>query len=205
MKDFWNERYADKDYVYGQAPNKYFKEKIDEMQPGKILLPAEGEGRNAVHAASLDWDVSAFDISEKGKEKALNLANNQSVEINYKVGDLPDLDYKDEQFDVIALIFAHFSEEKKENYLKKFKKLLKRGGVIIFEAFSKEQIDIQKENPKSGGPKNAEMLFSKEELQTYFSGYEFEEFEDLITELSEGKYHQGKAAVIRFVAKKPLN
>ncbi|PRX50699.1 class I SAM-dependent methyltransferase [Salegentibacter salegens] len=113
MKDFWNERYADKDYVYGQAPNEYFKEKIDEMRPGKILLPAEGEGRNAVYAALQQWEVSAFDISEKGKEKALNLANNQSVEIDYKVGDLPELDYKDEQFDVIALIFAHFSEEEK--------------------------------------------------------------------------------------------
>ncbi|WP_339647854.1 class I SAM-dependent methyltransferase [Salegentibacter sp. UBA1130] len=94
MKNFWNERYADEDYVYGKTPNEYFKEKIDEMPPGKILLPAEGEGRNAVYAASLDREV---DISEKGKEKALNLANKQSVEIDYKVGDLPDLDYKDEQ------------------------------------------------------------------------------------------------------------
>ncbi|PKD16172.1 methyltransferase [Salegentibacter salinarum] len=205
MKEFWNERYADADYVYGKAPNEYFKEKIDEMQPGKILLPAEGEGRNAVYAAVLEWEVSAFDISIKGKEKALKLAQTENVEIDYKVGGLPQLDYKEEQFDCIALIFAHFSEDKKDNYLKRFKQLLKGGGVIIFEAFSKEQIDIQKDNPKSGGPKNAEMLFSKEELQTCFSGYEFEEFEDLITELSEGKFHQGKAAVIRFVARKPLN
>ncbi|MBZ9630366.1 class I SAM-dependent methyltransferase [Salegentibacter sp. LM13S] len=204
MKDFWNERYAEKDYVYGKAPNKYFKNKIGEIAPGKILFPAEGEGRNAVYASSKDWEVSAFDISEKGKEKALKLSEEEGVKIDYKVGRLPELGYKKEQFDVIALIFAHFSPEDKQNYIEEFKSLLKPDGVVIFEAFSKEQIDIQKENPQSGGPKNAEMLFSKEELQTIFGGYKFEEFEDRITELSEGKYHQGKAAVIRFVAKKPI-
>ncbi|MBZ9731561.1 class I SAM-dependent methyltransferase [Salegentibacter sp. JZCK2] len=205
MKDFWNERYAETDYAYGKAPNEYFKEKIDEMQPGKILLPAEGEGRNAVYAATQEWEVSAIDISEKGKEKALKLANAEDVQIDYKLGELPELGYKEEQFDVIALIFAHFAREDKENYLEEFKNLLKPGGLFIFEAFSKEQIDIQKENPKSGGPKDAEMLFSKEEVQTSFKGYKFEQFEDKVTELSEGKYHQGQAAVIRFVAKKPLN
>lgn len=205
MEDFWNERYAEQDYVYGKAPNKYFKEKLDDLNPGKILFPAEGEGRNAVYAAGQDWEVSAFDISEKGKEKALKLSEAEGVSIDYKVGKLPDLDYKEKEFDAIALIFAHFSPEDKETYFKAFRDLLKPGGVIIFEAFSKEQIDFQKQNSKAGGPKDAEMLFSKEELQTSFSGYEFEEFEDTETELSEGKYHQGKAAVIRFLAKKPLN
>ncbi len=205
MEDFWNERYAEQDYVYGKAPNKYFKEKLDDLNPGKILFPAEGEGRNVVYAAGQDWEVSAFDISEKGKEKALKLSEAEGVSIDYKVGKLPDLDYKEKEFDAIALIFAHFSPEDKETYFKAFRDLLKPGGVIIFEAFSKEQIDFQKQNSKAGGPKDAEMLFSKEELQTSFSGYEFEEFEDTETELSEGKYHQGKAAVIRFLAKKPLN
>ena len=88
MKEFWNERYAEKEYVYGKAPNKYFKEKIDEIKPGKILFPAEGEGRNAIYAASKDWEVSAFDISEKGKEKALKLSEEEGVHIDYKVGKL---------------------------------------------------------------------------------------------------------------------
>ena len=46
MKEFWDERYAEPDYVYGKAPNKYFKEKLDEIQLGEILFPAEGEGRS---------------------------------------------------------------------------------------------------------------------------------------------------------------
>ena len=73
MKKFWNERYADSQYAYGTEPNAFFKSQIDQRPAGRILLPAEGEGRNAVYAATLGWDVYAFDFSTKAKEKALLL------------------------------------------------------------------------------------------------------------------------------------
>ena len=74
MKAFWNENYGNKEYIYGTKPNVFFKEQLDKLKPGKILLPAEGEGRNAVYAASKGWSVTAFDISEIVHKKALQLA-----------------------------------------------------------------------------------------------------------------------------------
>ena len=65
MKEFWNARYNTESYAYGKNPNQYFKDQIGLLPPGKILLAAEGEGRNAVYAASLGWDVFAYDFSEK--------------------------------------------------------------------------------------------------------------------------------------------
>ena len=52
MKEFWNERYSQEAYAYGTEPNAFFKSRIDQLSPGKLLLPAEGEGRNAVYAAT---------------------------------------------------------------------------------------------------------------------------------------------------------
>lgn len=202
MKDFWNERYSEKEYVYGKKPNRYFQEKLEELRPGRILLPAEGEGRNAVYAARMDWEVSAFDISEEGKNKARKLAREYKVELDYQVGKLEVLDYKKEEFDAIGLIFAHFPKQIRENYFQQFDKYLRPGGVIIFEGFSKEQVEYQKHNPKAGGPKDAEMLYTKEELEADLRGYKFEEFEEKEIELEEGEYHKGKAAVIRFLARK---
>lgn len=71
MKLIWDKRYAGDEYVYGIHPNIFFKEKIKGIKPGKILLPAEGEGRNAVYAAALGWNVSAFDFSDKARDKAI--------------------------------------------------------------------------------------------------------------------------------------
>ncbi len=70
--EFWNTRYAEKAYAYGEKPNVFFAEKINELQPLSLLLPAEGEGRNAVYAAKLGWDVTAFDYSSEGKDKAVS-------------------------------------------------------------------------------------------------------------------------------------
>ena len=70
-REFWDERYANEEFVYGKLPNKYFKEKIVELSVGKALFAAEGEGRNAVYAATLGWEVTAFDQSLSAKKKAI--------------------------------------------------------------------------------------------------------------------------------------
>lgn len=70
MKKLWDSRYSNLNYAYGIEPNKFFKEVLDKNNfTGKILLPAEGEGRNAVYAAKKGLDVTAFDISIEGKKK----------------------------------------------------------------------------------------------------------------------------------------
>lgn len=198
----WNDRYSQKEYAYGIAPNMYLKEQLEKLPAGRILFPAEGEGRNAIFAAKLGWRVSAFDISEEGRSKALLLAEANNVTIGYNVGLLETLQYSDEQFDAIALIYAHFPAEIKSLYHRTLNKYLRKGGTIIFEAFSKKHISYQLENEKVGGPKDIASLFSLEEIKADFVNYSFIELEEKEIELSEGLYHNGKGSVIRFVAVK---
>lgn len=47
---FWNTRYEEHDSVYGLEPNVFFKEQLAHFSPGHLLLPGEGEGRNALFA-----------------------------------------------------------------------------------------------------------------------------------------------------------
>lgn len=74
MKNFWDDRYSAKDYIYGTQPNQFFKEQIDKLKAGKIMMLGEGEGRNAVYAAMRGWQVDAIDSSPVAREKAVNLA-----------------------------------------------------------------------------------------------------------------------------------
>lgn len=190
--DFWNERYAQKDYVYGTQPNVFFKEQLDRLKAGKLLLPAEGEGRNAVYAASQGWDVVAFDISKSGKEKATQLSAAQKVSINYQVTGV--LDFKtDIKFDVIGFCYTHFPIEIRKEAFQHLLKFLKPNGTVIFEAFAKAQL-----GKPSGGPKNIEMLFSIEEVKDEFSEIEFKILKEETIQLAEGNYHKGQAEVIRF-------
>lgn len=198
----WNDRYSNEEFAYGEEPNNYFKEQIEKLNPGTILFPAEGEGRNAIYAAKLGWKVSAFDISEEGKNKALKLAEINNVTIDYQVGELETLDYHTEQFDAIALIYAHFPAEIKSEIHRTLETYLRKNGIIIFEAFSKKHLEYLAINDKVGGPKDIESLFSIEEIQADFPNYEIIELTEKEIELNEGLFHNGKGSVIRFVGRK---
>ncbi|PIF71368.1 bifunctional 2-polyprenyl-6-hydroxyphenol methylase/3-demethylubiquinol 3-O-methyltransferase UbiG [Flavobacterium sp. 2] len=198
----WDDRYSNEEFAYGEEPNNYLKEQIQKLKPSAILFPAEGEGRNAIFAAKLGWNVSAFDISEEGKNKALKLAETNNVSIDYQVGELETLDFKEEQFDVIALIYAHFPAEIKSEIHKQLDKLLRKDGIIIFEAFSKKHLEYLAINDKVGGPKDIESLFSIEEIKSDFSNYEIIELEEKEIKLNEGLFHNGTGTVIRFIGRK---
>ncbi len=200
--DRWNDRYSQDEFAYGEQPNKFLKEQLEKLTPGAILSPAEGEGRNAVFAAQLGWNVSAFDISSEGKNKALKLATKYKVTIDYQVGELQSLNYKPEQFDAIALIYAHFPAAIKSSIHQTLDQYIRKGGIIIFEAFSKKHIDYLAKNEKVGGPKDLASLFSIEEIKSDFSNYEIIQLEEKEIKLNEGLYHNGIGSVIRFVGKK---
>jgi 2-polyprenyl-3-methyl-5-hydroxy-6-metoxy-1,4-benzoquinol methylase len=200
--DYWNDRYSKNEYAFGKQPNNYLKEQLEKLNAGTILFPAEGEGRNAVFAATCGWIVAAFDISVEGKNKALQLATNNNVTIDYQIGELPALNYNPDQFDAIALIYAHFPANIKSQYHKLLDKYLKKGGIIIFEAFSKKHIEYRLKNPNVGGPKDLDSLFSIEELKADFENYECIELTETEIDLNEGLYHNGRGAVIRFVGRK---
>mgnify|MGYP003949451345 CR=1 FL=1 len=198
----WDERYRRNDYAYGRQPNNYLKRHMEKLTVGNILFPAEGEGRNAVYAATLGWEVFAFDISTEGRKKAFQLAEESKVTIDYQVGELQTLDYVQGQFDAIALIYAHFPADIKSSQHKTLDKYLRKGGVIIFEAFSKKHLEYLSKDEKVGGPTDLASLFSIEEIKSDFPNYDFEELLETEIELSEGLYHNGKGSVIQFIGRK---
>lgn len=75
----WDSRYAEPGWAFGTEPNDFLREHTRLLPPkGRVLCLAEGEGRNAVHVASLGHDVTAVDISAVGMGKAAALAGLQS-------------------------------------------------------------------------------------------------------------------------------
>ncbi len=202
MHSFWDQRYASSEYVYGTEPNDFFKEQIGKFLPGNLLLPAEGEGRNAVYAARLGWQVTAFDQSREAKKKAEKLCLKNKVQIDYTTASLYEIDYKPASFDCMALIYAHFPSDKRKTYHQKLDTLLSKDAILILEGFSKKHLQLNAGNKKTSGPKDVAMLFSKEEIKKDFPNYEILLLEEKIVTLNEGAFHTNKSAIIRFVGKK---
>ena len=197
MKDFWNGRYSEKEYAYGEEPNIFFAEQLKALKPGIIILPCEGEGRNAVFSANNGWHVSAFDSSEEGKSKAFQLADKLGVKFEYIIEDAMTISYPDNSADVVALIYAHLPPDVRQCLHQKAIKWLKPGGRIIMEAFNTWQLQNT-----SGGPKDISLLYTEDMLKEDFKPVKITYLQTLETELGEGKYHKGKADIIRFTGVK---
>ena len=201
--DFWDSRYSQTDYAYGIEPSEFVKHQLKRIPKNSTLLfPAEGEGRNAVYAATQGFKVFAFDYSSEGYAKAKELANRNGVTIDYQIGSLEDMPYQPATFDAIILVYAHFFPNIREAYHKQFVSLLKPGGRIILEGFNQEHLQFNSQNPKSGGPKTKEMLFSKELLLDDFSSLKCVKLTEQVVNLSEGNYHNGRASILRYVGQK---
>ena len=199
MKKFWDLRYSQPEYAYGKEPNRYFEYILSNLKPGKILLPAEGEGRNAVFAAENGWKVTAVDFSTKARDKALNYADERNVTMNYLISDVEKYAFPENEYDVAALIYAHFPPQCRTNIHRSVIKSIKPGGTLIVEAFSKKQI-----NNNTGGPREVNLLYDLEELLYDFKGLVIGVAAETEIELSEGIYHKGRADVIRILAKKHI-
>lgn len=197
MNSFWNDRYSGIEFVYGELPNVFFAETLSTLKPGNIILPCDGEGRNAVYAAKLGWEVKAFDLSEAGKEKADHLALKYSVLIDFQIKDAATALYPNDTADVVAIIYAHLPPKVRKQLHSNVFNWLKPGGRVILETFCPEQLINS-----SGGPKDIEMLYTKEILCEDFNNFSIDYLEYEHIQLSEGEYHEGPADVIRMIAKK---
>jgi SAM-dependent methyltransferase len=196
--DFWNERYSSEEYVYGENPNHFLKEQLEKITvPGKLLLPGEGEGRNAVYAAKLGWEVEAYDQSTTGKLKAIILADKNNVKINYHIEDLLEFTPSKNFYDAVAIIYVHLNTKLRKSFNEKIIEALKPGGKIILELFSKDQL-----GKTSGGPQDLEMLYSLDEIKKDFGSLKAIILKEETINIEEGEKHSGEASVVRFVGEK---
>ena len=197
VKEFWDKRFAEPGYSYGTEPNVFFKSTIDSLHPGRIFIPGAGEGRDVVYAATKGWEVYCADLSEAGKMKALKLAAENNVRIQYDVKSIDDVQYAEDYFDVVASIYFHLPEKTRKSFCSHSIKWLKPGGLFISELFTPQQLQNT-----SGGPKDVALLVTAEQMAKDLQELEIIKNEETEVILNEGKYHRGKANVVRFIGKK---
>ena len=99
--------------------------------------------------------------------------------------------------DVVAFIYAHFPATIRKQIHQKAITWLKPGGKLILEAFNPQQLQYN-----SGGPKDLSMLYTEDMMKEDFASLNIDLIQNLTTELNEGKYHKGKASIIRVVGTK---
>ncbi len=194
---FWNNRYAVASHVYGETPNAFVAEVAPEIPAGPVLCLAEGEGRNAVHLATLGHRVTAVDQSEVGLAKARHLAGARGVEIETVAADLANYSIAAGAWAGIVSTFAHLPPALRRRVHRDAVAGLQPGGVFVLEAYTPAQLAFG-----SGGPKDPERLMTLAALGEELSGLQFQIARELERDVIEGAGHTGRGAVVQILARR---
>ena len=197
--DRWNERYKAPDYIFGTGPNAFLAANASRLKAARqALCVADGEGRNSVWLAERGLEVSAFDFSPIGVEKARKLAASRGVKVRYEVSSVYDWRWPVAAYDLVAAIFVQFADPPMRSFMfERMARALRPGGLLLIEGYTPKQLEFG-----TGGPKQPDQLYTDELLRGAFPGFEVLELRQYEAELDEGSRHRGMSAVIDFVARK---
>ena len=203
-QSFWDERYASADYRFGKTPHPMVHRLADHLPVGaRVLAVADGEGRNGVALARIGFEVTAFDVSPLGVEKARRLQQSLNVPQHlYQTGvaAVDDFHWPKATCDAVLAVFVQFAPPfMRSRMFQRFQEALKPGGLLALVGYRPEQIAYG-----TGGHPDPLHLYTKDLLMEAFGSMAFLHFESQDVELSEGTGHQGKSAVIELLARKPL-
>ena len=197
MSAFWDERYAQPGYYYGDAPNDFLREHAAEIPAGEVLCIGEGEGRNALFLASQGYRVTAVDLSSVGLQKLRDRAAAAGLSIETIQADLARFDFGSMRWSAIISIFCHLPPSLRVFVHARACSGLVPGGMLLLEAYTPRQL-----MHATGGPKERSMLYEPLALAGDFAALRRTHLLELEREVREGVGHTGRAAVVQLIGQR---
>jgi SAM-dependent methyltransferase len=195
----WDERYSIEGYLFGTEPADFLVAHAHLLEvPSRVLVVADGEGRNSVYLAQLGHDVSAMDASPVGVGKARRLAAERDVTVDFQVADIMAWDWTPDAYDAVVAIFIQFlSPEQRSAVFDGMQGTLRPGGRLLLHGYRPEQVALG-----TGGPPDPAHMYTEELLRDAFGAMDIERLESYDAVIEEGDGHSGRSALIDLVATK---
>ncbi|CAN5605448.1 class I SAM-dependent methyltransferase [soil metagenome] len=194
--EFWNERYAEDGWAFGDEPGPWMREQLNRLPSGASVADlGAGEGRAGLYLARRGHPVLAVDFAQDGLRKLERIAAAEGLNISVNVRDLGEPWPEAPEVDAIAISFVQLLPRERQQLFATATAMLRHGGVMFGELFSLRHISPEFSRI---GPSSPDRLLSLDEIRTALKSGTFSEIEDADTQLDEGRYLQGRAAVLRF-------
>ncbi len=113
---------------------------IELDSPLKILDLACGFGRHANRLAALGHSVTGIDYMPGFLKIAREKAGEMGVQVDYRQGDMRQIDFEDE-FDRVVLLFTsfgYFKDSENEQVIQRMARALKPGGILMFDTLNRD-------------------------------------------------------------------
>jgi SAM-dependent methyltransferase len=160
----WDERYAATELVWSAGPNQFVEAELEHLEPGRALDLACGEGRNARWLAERGWQVTAIDWSRVAVDKGRQV----NPDVDWQVGDALTAPLPTD-LDLVVLAYFQVSAEARRTAVQRSFDALKQGGTFFVIAHDSTNL-----TEGTGGPQDASVLYTAEDVLDDLRGRDFE-------------------------------
>lgn len=141
-RERWDEKYRDRQIPEAVVANEWLTRHVANLPAGRAVDLACGLGHNAIWLAKQGWQVDAVDISPTGLSLAREFAESESAEVNFICADLEASLLKEHpQMETAYDLVLVFRFLDREHLPALIPRLLKPGGHLIYETFSRGQLE----------------------------------------------------------------
>ncbi len=169
----WDERYAASELVWSATPNQFVASELAGLRPGRAADLAAGEGRNALWLAEQGWEVTAVDFSLAGLDKGRALQERhergRDLHVDWVHGDVLAFESGPVPYDLVVLAYLQLTEDERRTAVRRAFGALRVGGTFFLVAH-----DTTNLTEGTGGPTDASVLYTAEEVLGDLDGERFE-------------------------------
>jgi 2-polyprenyl-3-methyl-5-hydroxy-6-metoxy-1,4-benzoquinol methylase len=195
QREDWDKRYSTVENLWAVKPNRFLVAEVAELEPGRALDLACGEGQNAIWLATLGWDVTGVDFSEVAIAKARARAERDGVRVEFACADL--LEYEPAgAFDLVLVLYLHIAPSGRRQVLANAAAALAPGGTFVLVGH-----DLTNLTDGVGGPSDPSLLCTPDEIAGELPGLEIVKAERVLRDVG-GEQRDAIDALVR--AQRPV-
>ena len=196
QREDWDKRYASVENLWAVKPNRFLVAEVAELEPGRALDLACGEGQNAIWLATLGWDVTGVDYSEVAIAKARARAERDGTRVDFVCADLLDYRPLAGAYDLVLLLYFHIPATDRRDVLARAAGALAPGGTCLVIGH-----DLTNLTHGVGGPSDPNLLSTPDELASELPGLEIEKATTILRDV-DGESRDAIDNLVR--ARRPL-
>ena len=168
-REDWDARYAAVENLWAAKPNRFLVAEVGDLEPGRALDLACGEGQNAIWLATLGWRVTGVDYSEVAISKARARAERDGVDVDFVCADLVAYQPEARGFDLVFVLYLHIPSAQRTAIHANAAAAVAPGGTFLLLGH-----DLANLTEGVGGPSDPDILYTADEIAAELTGLEIE-------------------------------
>lgn len=180
-RERWNRRWAGERAHASSAPSEFLVAETEALPPGRALDVACGAGRNAVWLARRGWAVTGVDFSDVALRAARELAASAGVEVEWIEADAVTWIPPRRAYDLVTVMYLQLPAPERRAALGHAADAVGPGGTLLVVGH-----DLLNLTEGWGGPTQAEVLFTPEDVVSEIGGLVIESARRVRRAVAEG-------------------